>query len=116
MWDIPKETGPDGQFSEEELQAFTDTIAFEIVRRRMSVPAVMSLEMAKPVAFIGYSSMVAFGPILDLIFDPTKVEKMTCILGDRNRIEKLLVAIETLETQGPTQEGPHKEGESRGHQ
>lgn len=110
MWDIPKDPANDGRFTEEEIKAFLQDLARAVVRRRMTVPAVMALEMSKPVTFLGYSSMVAFGPILEMLFDPQKVEKLTCILADRSRIEELLTAIETLE-----KEGPDKEGDSGGH-
>lgn len=126
MWDIPKNPANEGRFSDEELTAFVMTVARAIVRRRLSVPAVMALELSKPVAFLSYSSMVAFSPLLDLVFDPLKVDKMTCVLADRDRIEQLLVAIETLEKDGaaacgpagddlPDFKAPDKEGESRGH-
>ncbi|NLI74809.1 MAG: hypothetical protein GX442_00040 [Candidatus Riflebacteria bacterium] len=126
MWDIPKDPANDGRFSDEDLKAFIDAVARAVVRRGLSVPAVMALELSKPVAFLGYSSMVAFSPMLDMVFDPQKVDKMACILADRERIETLLVAIETLEKAdpsalGPTAadlpefKGPDKEGESRGH-
>jgi len=130
MWDIPKDPANDGRFSDEELDAFIETVAGGVVRRRMSVPAVIALELAKPVSFLGYSSMLAFGPILEMMFDPQKIEKPTCILADRERIESLLKAIEKLENDGsgndepgkempgkevPGKEGPDKEGESGGH-
>lgn len=130
MWDIPKNQTQEGRFTEEELTAFTQSIARTVVRYRMSVPAIMALELSKPVAFLGYSSMVAFSPMLDMMFDPLKVDKLTCILSDRDRIEQLIVAIETLECELqnkgrsslPSYSGnahefklPDKDGENREH-
>ncbi len=109
MWTIPKEETEPGKFSEEEINAFIGECARGIVKRHLSVPAIMTLEMAKPVSFLGYSSLVAFGPLLDIIVDPQKVEKLTCVMGDRKKIEALLVAIEEYEKNGL------KEGDPGGH-
>ena len=69
----------------------------------------MSLELVKPLSFLGHSSLVIFGPILEMIFDPAKMEKFQALLADRNRIESLIVSIEKLEKN----ETEIKEGESR---
>ncbi len=86
-------------YSHEELTAFIQSLAREIVSRGMSVPAVFALELMKPLSFIGASSLTFMGPILETLIDPQKIEKMSCVLEDRNRVESLLVAIETLEQQ-----------------
>lgn len=109
MWTIPKGSDNNSRFTDEELDEFIDKLADAVHRRGMSVPAVMALEMAKPLSFIGYSSLVVFAPMLELIFDPVKMEKMQAVAGDRDRIEKLIVAIENLEKTSKD----IKEGESR---
>lgn len=109
MWTIPKEPERQSKFSPEELDEFATVIAQAVYSRRMSVPVIMALEMAKPLSFIGYSSLVIFGPILDMIFDPVKLDKLQVLIADRNRIEQLIVSIENLEKS--TKEV--KEGESR---
>ncbi|HNV70395.1 MAG TPA: hypothetical protein PKO06_11905 [Candidatus Ozemobacteraceae bacterium] len=86
-------------YSDEELQTFIQSVAREIVSRGMSVPAVFALELMKPLSFISASSLTFMGPILETLIDPQKIEKMSCVLEDRNRVEALLVAIETLEQQ-----------------
>ncbi|OGK11446.1 MAG: hypothetical protein A2W80_00835 [Candidatus Riflebacteria bacterium GWC2_50_8] len=109
MWTIPKEPDEQQKFSAAELDEFSATIAAAVHARRMSVPVIMALEMAKPLSFIGYSSMVLFGPILEMIFDPVKMEKLQAMMADRNRIESLIVSIEDLEKS----KKDTKEGESR---
>ncbi|NCB40031.1 MAG: hypothetical protein EOM80_14800 [Erysipelotrichia bacterium] len=109
MWTIPKDSEHQSKFSVEELDDFVRVIAEAVHARRMSVPVIMALEMAKPLTFIGYSSLVIFGPILDMIFDPVKMEKLQALLADRKRIEQLIVSIENLEKS----KKEVKEGESR---
>lgn len=108
MWTVSKEPA-ESKFSDEELDEFTEKIAQAIAVRSMSVPVIMALEMAKPLSFLGYSSMVIFGPILEMVFDPGKTEKLQALIVDRGRIEKLIVAIEDLEKTNKEV----KEGESR---
>lgn len=109
MWTIPKGPENDSRFTDEELDEFTAKVADAVYRRRMSVPVIMALEMAKPLSFIGYSSLVIFGPILEMVIDPVKMEKLQMVVADRERIEKLIVSIEDLEKLGKD----IKEGESR---
>lgn len=108
MWTIPKETAEE-KFSAAELDEFSATLARAVYARRLSVPVIMTLEMVKPLSFIGYSSLVVFAPILEMIFDPVKMEKFQALLADRSRIERLIVNIEELEKSNKED----KEGESR---
>lgn len=96
MWTIPKNED-NSKFKKEELDEFIEKISVAVKARQMSVPVIMALEMAKPVSFLGYSTLVVFAPILELVFDPVKVEKLQSIFSDRNLIEKLMTSIEDLE-------------------
>lgn len=107
MWTIPKNNDCPESVSEPAISEFIESTASAIVRRRMTTPALMTLEMVKPLSFLGYSAMAAFSPILEAIFDQRKTNAMTALLGDRDRIERLMETIEKLEKQ------KSKEGESR---
>ncbi len=108
MWTIPKDP-EQSKFSNEELDEFVRVIAEAVHARRMSVPVIMALEMAKPLSFVSYSSLVIFGPVLEMIFDPVKMEKLQAVVSDRNRIEQLITSLENLEKSNKEV----KEGESR---
>ena len=110
MWTIPKEPDNQQKFSAAELEEFSASIASAVHARGMSVPVIMALEMVKPLSFIGYSSLVIFGPILEMIIDPVKMEKFQALLADRNCIERLMVSIEELEkSKKDTMEGESRE-------
>ncbi|MGM0598337.1 MAG: hypothetical protein ACQETH_00850 [Candidatus Rifleibacteriota bacterium] len=109
MWTIPESPEENTKFTDEEIDEFINLLADGVVRRRMSVPAVMALEMCKPLSLIGHSTLILFGPILETIIDPVKMEKLQAIAADRKRIEQLIVAIEDLEKL----KKDSKEGESR---
>lgn len=110
MWTIPDEVEQNSKFSAEELDDFINTFAKLIVSKQMSAPAVMALEMVKPLALVGQSTLMLFGPLLDLLFDPVKMEKFQAVIGDRKRIEQLMNTIENLElTNKETKEGVSSE-------
>ena len=53
-----------------------------------------------------------FGPLIDMIFDPVKMEKFQAVIGDRKRIEQLMTAIEDFElNKKETKEGVSSEQE-----
>ena len=74
-----------------------ETVAEKIVRFRMSVPAVLFLEMSKPMSVLGSSALVFFGPFITLFVDSTKFYQFTELLEDRENIEKVISAIEKKE-------------------
>ena len=112
MWTIPEEAEEHYKFKPEELDEFINSLAALIVDKQMSAPAVMALEMAKPISLVSYSVLVVFGPLLDLLFDPVKMEKFQAVIADRVRIEQLMTTIEDLELKKKeTKEGVSSEQE-----
>ncbi len=110
MWTIPDKPEEHSKFSGEELDEFINNLSRVIVAKQMSAPAVMALEMARPVSLVGFSVLVIFGPLLDLIFDPVKMEKFQAVMADRIRIDQLMKTIEDLErNKKETKEGVSSE-------
>lgn len=110
MWTIPKGPEEHLKFSSEELDEFTGELAKLVYERKMSVPAIIALEVSKPLSFVSGSTMTMFAPLLEAIFDPVKYEKFQAVISDRSRIERLISELEALEQQNESKE---KEGESR---
>ena len=110
MWTIPDKAEEHLKFSSEELDEFINALSKLIVDRQMSAPAIMALEMAKPISLVSQSVLVIFGPLLDLLFDPVKMEKFQAVIGDRVRIEQLMNTIEDFELNNKeTKEGVSSE-------
>ena len=59
MFDLWKEP-----LTEEERETLLDKAAHEIKKRKMETPAILALEMHKPLAFLGSQAVVAFSPFL----------------------------------------------------
>ncbi len=65
-----------------------------VVRRNMSVPAIMFLESVRPLNFIGSQAMVFFKPIISRFFTSAEYDKLATILERREVIDLLIKEIE----------------------
>ena len=65
-----------------------------VVKRDMSVPAVMFLESVRPLNFVGSQSMVFFKPILSRLFSKYEYDKVANILEKREVVDLLIREIE----------------------
>lgn len=96
MWTLPQDDPVQDGVSAEELDEFIETFARQVIKRGMAVPAVMTLEMAKPLSFIGYSALSAFSPLLEAIVDPKKMARMRAVLACRKNVDRLIERIEQI--------------------
>jgi hypothetical protein len=76
-----------------------DRFARRIVDWRMTAPAVLFLESAKPLSFLGNQALIFFQPIVQSIFNFKTYDEVTDILEDRENLEYLLRKIEALEAE-----------------
>ncbi len=84
-------------FVEERLQQLTERIARRINRHGLTLPAIMLLEMHKPLAGVGGALIQLVAPGVDWIFGEQNTEDLAALLGDRARVEKLIARIEELD-------------------
>ena len=54
---------------DDESRVIIDKLAYEIVRRRLTTPALLALEMGRPLNYIGSQAMVFMQPIVSVLFD-----------------------------------------------
>jgi hypothetical protein len=65
-----------------------------VVRRNMSMPAIMFLESVRPLNFVGSQAMVFFKPIISRFFSREEYDKLATILEKREAIDLLIKEIE----------------------
>ncbi len=65
-----------------------------VVKRDMSIPAVMFLESVRPLNFVGSQSMVFFKPILSRFFSRYDYDRIANILEKREVVDLLINEIE----------------------
>jgi len=82
-----------------EHREVMDRFAQKIVDRRMTAPAILFLESAKPLSFLGNQALVFFQPIVQSIFRFKTYDDVMEILEDRDNVEYLLARIEELEAE-----------------
>lgn len=98
----------------DDLGAFINRLAGEVVDRHMAAPAVMLLESSKPFTFVGSQAIVFFDPILSMLGFIKDYDKYRSILEDREKVERLIRAIEEMEEEKINRKKVNKD-EKRGH-
>ena len=81
----------------ERHREIMDRFAQRIVDWRMTAPAILFLESAKPLSFLGNQALVFFQPIVQSIFNFKTYDEFIEILEDRENLEYLLLKMEELE-------------------
>lgn len=82
---------------EDRLNHMTDKIARRINRHGMTIPAIMFLEMHKPLAGVGGAMIQFVAPGLDWVFGEDNTEDFATLLSDREQVERLISRIEELD-------------------
>ena len=77
-----------------EQQALLQKVATFIVKRRLTAPAVLTLEMCKPLHLIGGQLMIALNPFVQVIFNTTDFQKFALIIEQDQNLERLIQLIE----------------------
>jgi len=80
----------------EERDKLIDELARKIVNRRLETPAILFLEMHKPLAFLASQSMLVASPLLVPIFGREGVERYSQLLSAPENVELLIRRIEEL--------------------
>ena len=89
-----------GDIRPEDIALF-DRVADFIVRRRMTTPALMILQSAEPLSFIGSSMMTFLRPIVGIVFNTTEYERFERLLEKRCALQLLIERIELRDRAKP---------------
>jgi len=99
----------DVSLPEAERDAWLETIAGQIVGRRLEVPAILALEMHRPLMFLSSQALVVAVPFLGALVGPRNVLKCSRLLEDRANLDRLLNRIEELATARDGRDAPAQE-------
>ncbi|MEN3001909.1 MAG: hypothetical protein ABDI19_08725 [Armatimonadota bacterium] len=83
--------------SEERKEELIETLAQFVVKRGLAAPAVLFLELHRPLAFIGSQAGIVFSPFLVALFGFQRVDEYTQLLSERENWDRLIERIEELE-------------------
>ena len=82
-----------------EHKEIMDRFAAKIVDWRITAPAILFLESAKPLSFLGNQALIFFQPIVQSIFNFKTYDEVIEVLEDRDNLEYLLSRLEELEAE-----------------
>ena len=88
---------PDKPALPEEEAAVLEKVAHQVVKRGMTVPAIIFFESVKPMNFIGSQAMVFFEPIVQGLFEFKDYTTLRQALEKRTTLEILIQRIEALD-------------------
>ena len=93
---IPTTDQIEGDLSPEDRDKLIDELARKIVERGLETPAILFLEMHKPVAFLAGQSLLVASPFLAPIFGMEGVQRYSSLLSSQENVEFLIRRIEDL--------------------
>ncbi len=108
---MPEQT--DEELSPEELDKLIDELARKVVDRALETPAIMFLEMHKPVAFLASQSMLVASPILGPLFGREGIERYSQLFSTQENVELLIRRIEDLAEERDAERRRQKDTETR---
>jgi hypothetical protein len=88
----------------EAERPIVDRVCQEVVRRRMTVPALAFLEMSRPLNFLAANTIHFFSPLLSVLVTGDEHRRFAEFLERRGSIDHLCRRIEELDRQTPAAE------------
>ena len=82
--------------TDEQINGAIEDIARHVVRRRLETPAILLLEMHRPVSFIVSQALVVGTPFLGPILGVDRLARYGSILHDRANLDSLIQRIDEL--------------------
>lgn len=89
----------------DEQRAVVDMLCRQIVRRRLTTPALLFLEMSRPLNYLGAQAMHFFTPLVSAVADAAATEHFARFLERRGSIDFLCRRIEELESRAAGRDG-----------
>lgn len=91
------------ELSPEERDKLVDELAHKVIEKRMETPAIMFLEMHKPVTFLASQAAIVASPFLVPLFGRDGVERYSKLFGSRDNVERVIQRIEELAEERDTE-------------
>lgn len=88
VWDKP--------LTEEDIEQMIERVAGEVGKRGLETPAILFLEMHKPLANVFAHGALAFSPFLMPFLGFDRVDRYTQFMASPQNVERLIQRIEAL--------------------
>jgi hypothetical protein len=83
-------------------QQLIDRMALRIADLRLTAPAILFLEMNKPLAFLGAQFLLALQPFLNIGMKDTDLRDLALLLEDRQGVDDLIDRLESIRSEQPS--------------
>lgn len=101
---------------EEERDAMIEKIAMDIHRRGLETPAILFLEMHKPLSFFASQTLIVTTPLIAPIVGFDRVRNAANLLESRDNVELLIRRIEELAASRDRKGDGNRNGQAKTHQ
>ncbi len=81
-------------------QQLLGKVVGQIVRRRLTAPALFVLETAKPLSFIASQALIFFQPIVQTMLSVQDYQTFALAIEDRDNVEWMIQQLEAAEEAG----------------
>ena len=85
------------EIPQDEQREMLEKIARQVVKRRLTAPAILFLEMCKPLNFLGSQVLIALNPFVQAVFNTTEYQKFALIIEKDANVELLIRLIEEFD-------------------
>ena len=92
------------EITPERRDEIIEWLAKQIVKRGLSTPAVIFVEMSRPISFIGSQAVQFFSPFINVALNSHLSSEIALIMEDRKNIDRLLDRLEELTAEQDRQE------------
>ena len=85
------------EIPQDEQRELLEKIAMQVVKRRLTAPAILFLEMCKPLNFLGSQVLIALNPFVQAVFNTAEYQKFALIIEKDANVELLIRLIEEFD-------------------
>jgi hypothetical protein len=83
----------------ETQRALVEKLCGEVVRRRLTAPALFTLEMSRPLNYVSAQFLHFLQPFVTVLADKSEYENLTRFLEQRGSIDYVCLRLEALEAE-----------------
>ena len=80
----------------DEIRILIDNVSRELISRQLADPAIVLLEMSRPMNYVGAQALHALTPLLGVVARPQTVSRLAEFLEQRGSVEYVCDRIEAL--------------------
>jgi hypothetical protein len=81
----------------DETRVLIDDLCQGLVRRQLVAPALILLEMSRPLNYVGAQGLHALTPLLGAVVQPQKMKELAEFFEHRGSVEYVCQRLETLQ-------------------